>query len=58
MSFLNMSGAATDLTFLNPEHKDFDEAKRLDRFKICGVKYLRSDSLVGLKESRVKKLSI
>jgi hypothetical protein len=58
MSFLNMSGAATDLTVLNPEHEDFDEAKRLDRFKICGVEYLRSDSLAGLKESRVKKPSI
>jgi hypothetical protein len=58
MSFLNMSGAATDLTVLNPEHEDFDEAKRLDRFKICGVEYLRSDSPAGLSESRVKKSSI
>jgi hypothetical protein len=58
MSFLNMSGAAADLTVLNPEYEDFDKAQRLDRFKICGVKYLRSDSLAGLKESRVKKSSI
>lgn len=58
MSFLNMSGAATDLNVLDPEHENFDEAKRLDRFKICGDEYLRSDSLAGLKESRVKKSSI
>jgi hypothetical protein len=58
MSFLNTSSAATDLTVLNPELKDFDKAKRLNRFKIYSVKYLRSDSLVGLKESRVKKSSI
>ena len=58
MSLFNMSGAATDLNILNPEHEGFDETRRLDRFKICGVEYLRSDSLAGLKESRVKKSSI
>jgi hypothetical protein len=40
MSFLDTSGATTDLTVLNPELKDFDKAKRLNRFKICSVKYL------------------
>lgn len=58
MSFLNMPGAATDPNVLNPEHEDFDGAKHLDRFKICGLEYLRPDSLAGLKGSRVKKSSI
>lgn len=58
MSSLNMSRTSTDHNILNPEHEDFDAAKRLDRFKIANIEYVRSDSLASLKEPRMRKSSI
>lgn len=48
----------TDFNILNPEHEDFDEAKRLDEFKISGVEYVRSSSLANSKEARTKRSSV
>lgn len=53
-----MSSAPTNRNILNPEHEDFDAAKRLDRFKIANVEYVRADSLASLKEPRTRKSSV
>ena len=45
----------TDFNILNPEHEDFDEARRLDQFKISGTEYIRANSLASGKESRTKR---
>lgn len=58
MLLSSASRAASDHNVLNPEHEDFDEAKRLDRFKISGTEYVRSESLASVKDSRTKRSSV
>lgn len=58
MSWFNMSRAITDYNILNPEHENFDAAKRLDRFKIANIEYIRSDSLASLKEPPTRRSTI
>jgi hypothetical protein len=56
-SSLDMSSTPTNRNILNPEHEDFHAAKRLDRFNIANVGYVRADSLASLKEPRTRKSS-
>lgn len=58
ISSLNTFRTPTDHNILNTEHEDFDVAKRLDRFEIANIEYVRSDSLVNLKEPRMRESSI